>query len=331
MTITLDHRAINQSPLALLTASEARMLGIGLGVRQYARVRAGIYVARAAYEKLPGWQRYAVRVHAFVRKHPDAVLCLESAAVLLGLPYFNEPKDIHVYDADRSASRRFGDVAVHTGADPRAVGDVRGVLTTSPVDTAIDLMRVLPLAQGLAVADAAISPKQQGFTSVRGMRDLGLSQRNRRGRGRMNWVLDHADDRAESPAESVSRAVIGWCGFEHPELQREFHYEGEDDRVDFLFPSVGAIGEADGWGKYDFDDPRKAEQHLRNEKRREDRLRRHGHAFARWDLSDVWKITPLVTALRAAGVPLKHPRETAKLASLKSRPREKPYRARETT
>lgn len=138
------------------------MLGIGLGVRQYARVRAGIYVARAAYEKLPGSQRYAVRVHAFVRKHPDAVLCLESAAVLLGLPYFNEPKDIHVYDADRSASRRFGDVAVHTGADPRAVGDVRGVLTTSPVDTAIDLMRVLPSRRG------SRSPTRRSRPSSRG-------------------------------------------------------------------------------------------------------------------------------------------------------------------
>ncbi|WP_336646383.1 hypothetical protein [Microbacterium sp. USHLN186] len=294
-------------------------------------MRAGIYVERAAYENLPAWQRYAVRVHAFARKHPDAVLCLESAAVLLGLPYFNEPKDIHVYDAGRSASRRFGDVAVHTSANPREFGNVRGVLTTSPLDTAVDLIRVLPLAQGLAVADAAVSPRQEGFTSVDAIRDLGLSQQNRRGRGPMAWVLDHADGGAESPAESVSRAVITWCGFEHPKLQREFHYEDEVDRVDFLFPSVNAIGEADGWGKYDFDDPRKAEQHLRDEKRREDRLRRHGHAFARWDLGDVWRVTPLVNALSAAGVPIAHSREPAKLASLKTRPREKPYLPRETS
>lgn len=239
-------------------------------------VRGGIYVDREAYEKLPGWRRCAVRVHAFARKHPDAVLCLESAAVVLGLPYFNEPKDIHIYDPERDASRRFGDVAVHTSDDPRTIGDVRGIRTTSPLDTAVDLMRALPLAQGLAVADAAVSPARMGFATADALRELALSQRNRRGRGRLNWAISHADDRAESPAESVSRAVVGWLGFEHPELQCEFAHEGEQDRVDFLFPSANAIGEADGWGKYQLDDPGKAEQHLRDEKRREDRLRRTG-------------------------------------------------------
>lgn len=224
------------------------MLGIRLPSPAYTRVRAGVYVDRATFDALPNWQRYAVRVHALLRAHPDAILCLESAAAVLGLPVFEEPRDLHVYDPGRTASRRFGDVVVHTSADPRRVGDIAGIRTTSPIDTVVDLVRVLPPAQGLAVADAAISPSQRALTAVGDLRDLELSQQNRRGRARARWVWAHADERAESPGESVSRAVIGWCGFEHPESQRVFHYEGHEDRADFFFPTIGAIGESDGWG-----------------------------------------------------------------------------------
>jgi hypothetical protein len=315
--------------LPLITAEEGRMLGIRLPSGDHIRIRAGVYADRSAYTKLPSWERYAVRVHAFVRSHPDAVLALESAAVVLGIPYFNEPKDIHVYDPDRPASRRFGDVVVHTSHDPRLVGEISGVRTTSPVDTTIDLIRVLPLAQGLAVADAAISPAQDGFTDLSTLGERSDSQQNTRGRARLRWVYGNADARAESPGESVSRAVIGWCGFERPELQHQFHYDGHHDRVDFLFPSKRVIGESDGWGKYALADPAKAAQSLADEKRREDRLRRHGHPFARWDLADAWRVAPLAQALHAAGVPVCRPREHAMLAALARRPREKRVHPRE--
>lgn len=323
MTLLLPKRAISKSPLPLVTTEEGRMLGIRLPSREHLRVRSGIYVEREAYENLPAWRQYAVRVHAFVRQHPDAVLCLESAAVVLGLPYFNEPKDIHVYDPRRSASRRFGDVVVHTSRDPRTVGSTDGILTTSTEDTVVDLVRVLPPAQGLAVADAAISPAQQGVAELAELRELASAQINRRGCARLRWVWAHADARSESPAESVSRAVMGWCGFERPELQKEFHYDGFEDRVDFFFPSCHAIGEADGWGKYNLDNPSKAAEHLRDEKRREDRLRRHAHPFGRWDLADAWQVEPLARALRSAGVPIVRPRESTMLATIRHRPRER--------
>lgn len=328
-TFLLPRRAITRTPLPLITTDEGRMLGIRLPSPEYLRIRAGVYVDRASYLRLPSWKRYAVRVHAFIRSHPDAVLCLESAAVVLGIPYFNEPKDIHVYDPARRASRRFGDVVVHTSLDARVVGATAGIQTTSPVDTAVDLVRVLPPAQGLAVADAAIAPAQEGFADVSVLRERSDSQQNTRGRARLRWAWGHADERAESPGESVSRAVIGWCGFEHPELQQEFHYDGYDDRVDFLFPADRVIGESDGWGKYALGEPGKAAQNLADEKRREDRLRRHAHPFARWDLRDAWRVVPLAEALRAAGVSVTRPREHAMLARLAHRPREKRTHSRE--
>ncbi|WP_193596794.1 hypothetical protein [Microbacterium sp. YJN-G] len=314
--LLLTDRAVRECPLPLITRDEARMLGTTLGRTTHVRLRRGIHVRRAEYLDLKPWEQYAVRVHAFIRKHPDAVLCLESAAVLHGLPLFRHPRDIHVFDPDARTSQRFGDVCVHASADPRDVVRIAGAAVTSLLDTVADLARVTAPARALAVVDSAISPAQGGDLLIDAIRERVGEQQNGRGRAQLRWVCDRADGRSESPAESVSRAVIEWCGYEEPQLQHEFRYEGSLDRVDFLFPTRRTIGEADGWGKYRLDDPEAAAQNLRDEKRREDRLRRHGHPFARWDLTAAWRVTPLTDALRAAGLTPKHPTQSAMLATL---------------
>lgn len=325
------HRATTRSPLPLVTAAEARVLRLAVSGPGFARVRRGVYVDAAAAARLAPWQRYALRVHAFALAHPDAVLCLESAAVLLGLPLFGETRDIHVFDPDRTASRRFGDVCVHTSTDARGIVRVDGILCTSPTDAVVDLARVLPPAQALAVVDAAISPRQGGMLVVDDLRERAASQVSRRGVARLAWVWAHADTRAESPGESVSRAVIRWCGFEDPVLQAEFRYEGVTDRTDFLFPTSRTVGESDGWGKYgigDNDALEGAALRFRDEKRREDRLRRAGHPVARWEMADAVRVEPLATALQRAYVRLVRPRDRAGLATLRHTPRALPHRAR---
>lgn len=312
------------SPAPLVTIEEARALGTRVHSPAYRRVRPGIYIEGRVWESLAGWQRYQVRVQAFTRAHPDAILCLESAAVVHDLPLFGHPRDIHVYDPDRAASRRFGDVAVHTSADGRAVQLVAGIAVTDVADTVVDLARILPPAHALAVADAAVSPAQGGSLDVDELRGRASTQCTRRGRARLELLWPMIDSRSESPGESISRAVILWSGLEAPELQREFRYEGALDRVDFFFASVGVIGESDGWGKYGLDDPAGAQQRLREEKRREDRLRRHGHAFARWDYADAVRVEPLRLALLRAGVPAVRRPRPALLATLRRNPRSLP-------
>ena len=90
----------------------------------------------------------------------------ESAAVLSGLPIFGEPRDIHIYDPDRAHSRRFGDVCVHTSTDACGLDARSYVTTTSVAQTVVDLMRVLPPAFAVAMADTAVSPFQGGTSSV---------------------------------------------------------------------------------------------------------------------------------------------------------------------
>lgn len=321
MPLLLSTRAATRSPVPLITSAEGRVRGIRLPDPGYIRIRHGVYADARAVAALAPWERYAARVHAFVLAHPGAILGLESAAVFHGIPLFGECRDIHVYDPDRAASRRFGDVCVHTSEDAREVAEVDGVAVTSLADTVVDLMRALPPAQALAVVDAAVSPVQGGSASLDVLRELASDRADRRGSRGLTWALDRADPRAESPGESVSRAVIEWSGFETPELQRTFHYEGNEDRSDFFFPRAGAVGESDGWGKYDLGDAAAAERHLRNEKRREDRLRRHGHGFARWDYADAVRVEPMCRALTQASVRVIHAPDRARLASLHRAPR----------
>ncbi len=313
-----------RSPLMLVRAAEARALGLPVRSPAFHRVRPGVYADGTDWNALPGWKRYHVRVHAFLLVHPDAVLCLESAAVVLGLPYFGEPRDIHVYDPGRGASRRFGDVAVHTSDAARTIVKTAGIHVTSLTDTVVDLVRVLPPAYALAVGDAAVSAARGGPLTAGELREHEAGQANRRGGPPARGGGGGGAGATESAGESVSRAVIEWCGFEVPILQREFRYEGFRDRVDFHFPTANAIGESDGWGKYALDDPREAAARLTAEKRREDRLRRNGHGFARWDLADAQRVEPLRTALRAASVPLIGPEQQAMLATLRSSPRTLP-------
>ncbi|WP_447944146.1 hypothetical protein [Microbacterium aurum] len=321
MPLLLRDRAQLTAPTTLLTARDAAAAGIRPTHRTHHRVRAGVWTPLAHWQSLAPWERYAARVHAYLRICPDAILCLESAAVIHGIPLFGEARDIHVYDPSATKSTRFGDVVVHASADARDVVTVEGILVTSMVDTVVDLARVLPPAQALTVADAAVSPVQGGVLRLEQLRDRAAGQINSRGRARLRWVWDRVNGVAESPAEVVSRAVIEWTGFEEPVQQPVFHYEGHTDRTDFGFRSNRALCEADGWGKYDLDDPARAEAHLRNEKTREDRLRRHGHPFGRWDGAGATKVTPLVRALQATGLRPCHPEQPAMLATLRRSPR----------
>ncbi|WP_342001833.1 hypothetical protein MRBLWH7_002073 [Microbacterium sp. LWH7-1.2] len=267
------------------------------------RVRPGVYTFRDAWKDLAPWERYLTRVHAYALICPRAVFAYESAAVLLGLPIFGEPRDIHVFSAERRASRRFSDVCVHTSADARETVEVGGTRLTSVAATAVDLMRMLPPLYGLAVGDAAVSLVQGGTTDALELGRLADSQRTRRGIARLRLLLPAIDARAESPGESVSRGVILWAGFETPELQRVFRSEGREDRVDFAWPSVRAIGESDGYGKYVTETAEEAVRRVIAEKKREERLRRQCAAFDRWDMKTAEAVAPLVRRLERLGVP----------------------------
>ncbi|KAF2411720.1 hypothetical protein B1729_18805 [Microbacterium sp. B35-04] len=283
------------------------------------RIRAGVYLRKDIWVGLKPWERYRMRVLAVARTWKAPVFCLESAAVLQGLPIFGEPAHIHVLSADgRSWSE--GDVVVHGSTDDRKVSDAVGHCATSITETAVDLARVLPPAFALAVVDAAARILAAGGGSL-DVSAHGRSQANRRGVRQLDWVHARATAESESAGESVSRAVIEWLGYEEPEPQREFFYEGVTDRCDFYWRRLRIIGESDGYGKYDAADPKAMKAHFVREKQREDRLRRHEGGFARWDWGDTLRFEALDGKLRDAGLVPLYPRQPWLLSTLAHNPR----------
>lgn len=310
------------APAPLIAAGNALLLGAHPSMdAELHRVRPGIYTPRNLWSDLSEWDRYLLRIHAFHLVRPDAVFSHESAAALMGLPLFGHPRHLHVFDGRRSRSLAYGDVRVHTSADARRSQDANGIHLTTVADTVVDLARALPPAFGLAVVDAAV--RALGVTKAE-LHALLERQRNPRGRRRAEWSLSRATAFAESVGESLSRAVIEWCGFPTPELQHEHRVEGRLYRSDFCWPDQRVIGESDGWVKYRAEDPAGSAHAVRDEKRREDALRRAGWRIARWDYAATMSVTGLRDSLTAAGLSPTNAPDPINLAALARNPRSMP-------
>lgn len=122
-----------------------------------------------------------------------------------------------------------------------------------------------------------------------------------------NWqqALAFADARAESPAESKSRALFHTLGLTPPSLQTRIRTDAGTYRCDFCWEEDGVIGEVDGRIKY-FDpamlagrDPREV---VYAEKLREDALRRAGWIVVRWGWRELQDPKLLARRLLQAGV-----------------------------
>ncbi|MET0780794.1 MAG: hypothetical protein ABWZ16_04685 [Microbacterium sp.] len=317
MTLTIDSKAARPlavpSPVPLIPSSQVAHADREIADGRLVRVRRGILVPADAWAALKPWERYTARVHAVSMTHPDAVFCLDSAAAVVGLPVFGEPRDVHVIDTPGTTSRLTGGVRLHTTAGDRIIIDAGGILATSPLDTAIGTARSRHGALALAVADAALRADPQ--LTVEALVAHNESRISKRGRRLARWPLHRASALAETPLESVSRAAIEWLGYDEPELQREFRTDDIVDRCDMWWEGMRVVGEADGDLKYDGSLQPSAEA-IRREKNRDRRLRNHSDSVAHWGWADVANVTPLRDALRHAGLRQRHPESSRELYAL---------------
>lgn len=283
-----------------LTRDEDRTRARLRGDRAFVRVRPGVYAPSTAWAQAAPWERYRARVEAVALTWSDPVFALESAASLCALPVFGEPRLVHLYDPDASASRTIGDVMVHASVDPRPTTWLGGFAATTAAATAVDLGRVLPPAFALAVWDAAwrIHGAEPSWLTV-----VAAEQASRRGTRQLAWLAERATDKSESSGESVSRAAIEWLGFDPPELQVWFHTDGYDDRVDMYWRGARLIGESDGYGKYLAATSADTVGILRRERGRAARLRSTGNRLAQWDWHQTVAGEPLGRILSQAGLP----------------------------
>ncbi len=305
------------SPIALVRAAELTHSTRSIRRGEVVPVLRGVYAETGDWQSLPRWERDLARVHAHLLRDPDAVLCLESAALLWGLPTLGAIETVHVLADDTATSRRVSGIRVHTSAhSDRVIDEIGGIRLTSPAETCVDIARTRHPAAGLVLADATL--RRDATMTAAALAALNEQRASARGRRHARWALERADAAAESPLESTSRAGIEWWGFPTPELQHWIGpWDDDGDRTDMWWPAIGLVGEADGHLKYDgrFGDPVAA---LRAREERDRRLRRRGaRAVAHWAWDDLADPSALRDILLSAGLSPDRPPDLNRPAGLR--------------
>lgn len=256
------------------------------------------------------------RCQAHAARRPSLIFCLHTANELLGQPLLRA-RDVllHAYDKH---SARAGDLVIHEGRIPEEhIDDMHGLRVTSPLRTALDLARELPIPEALIPLDAALrstilqstattglpdhlaveSPAHQVQARERAEHVLG-SMRHLHGARLARRALSLANPQAESPAESASRGHLLLAEIVPLGLQvRVLDGDGVERRVDFLLTDRLA-GEVDGFIKYQGDD---GPQAMRREKRRDLALQRGGIFAVHWSAEEsFWQPHKLIRVVRHA-------------------------------
>lgn len=271
------------------------------------RVGRGAYVERATWDELGALGRYRLRLVAFARTRARPPLFShQSAAVLHGLPLIGEvPEHLHVTVGRTSGGRSAGRVVAHScevGAED--VTEVDGLRVTSLSRTAVDLAATAPRADAVVVADHIVHHGSPRLALL----EAWLRAQPMRGHRRARDVIAFADGRSESPLESLSRVSMHTGGVPQPDLQVQYSdVGGVIGRVDFAWPALELVGEADGDVKYldaSVRGGRSVERVMLDEKIREDRLRALGLRVVRWRWSTASDPKALAAHLAAAGLPV---------------------------
>jgi hypothetical protein len=221
-----------------------------------------------------------------------------SAARVYGLGVLgrDRPPLIQVTRAPGDPGGRTGrpGVRVHIAALPADhVVSIRGVPLTSVPRTVIDLARLLPFAEGVAVADSAL---HAGLTSKSALSAVISGCPRWPGLQRAREVTAFGDSRSESVLESLGRVAFHQFGLPPPDLQV---WVGDDEevvgRVDFLWRRYRTIGEADGALKYET--PARARAQLE----RDARLRAAGYEVVHFTWPEITRVpAQVVESLRVA-------------------------------
>src|SRR5215469_2051326 len=193
---------------------------------------------------------------------PNAVVSHESAAYLHSIDLLCTP-DVATLTCSpgRGWKARFG-VRLHAMELPAEhITTMARLPVTTSARTVVDLARTLGFRAGVVTADSALHRKLVTKPELRAV--LATCPRWR-GTRRAGAVIEFADGRAESPLESIARAVFADCGLPPPELQVWLGGTVEPvGRVDFYWKQYRTIAEVDGAIKYA--DPDRARAQLRRD------------------------------------------------------------------
>lgn len=240
---------------------------------------------------------------AFLKTSRGYVLSHTSAALWWGAPLLKLPPTVWASHPRPTAKSR-KTVRVSRGrplACEQAVRH-RGVRVTTPLQTALDCTRVLPLPDALCIADYMLHhwlmTKDEFAHAVSGMSGRGVRT--------ARDVVELMSAAAESCAETLARYHIVTMGFVLP-LEQVTLWTGEANyRPDFVWEEFKVILEVDGMIKYTGAYGRSGTEVIRQERYRQRQLEKMGYTVVRVQWEDV-AVRPenLRELLLRAGVRLK--------------------------
>ena len=291
------------------------------------RVMRGCYMERTLWDELHEPHRLLARTLAAAAlgaARPPTFSHLSAAAVW-NLPLYglarSSPQPVHVLTPPDRPGRSRGAVIRHSEPyDESDITTVAGLRVTTLSRTVRDLARLAAPELALGCADRALRllvglPHARVGQAAQAERteqwresQLALLHERRGARGvrRARRIIELADPRADSVAESVSRLQL-------VRLKIPFDFQvavaglhGATHRMDFDFVGQACFGEMDGRIKYTdpaYRNGRTLEQVLLDEKEREDEVRGlHRKAVLRWGWGSIGTARRLGERLSAFGL-----------------------------
>ena len=271
----------------------------------------GLFARKTRWDELNRAQRHCEIIRALAIIHPDWTFCSFSAACLLGLEVsWRHLNVVHVCSATKPSARLGAHIQRHQIEQADTVYRA-GILLTPPIQTVTDCLLQTGFADGMPIADSAIS--KLGLSRERLMEAVEKRAGARNGRAVRTALttLQYADARAESGGESVARAVMIETGFAPDRLQYELtdpFDSTESMRTDFAWERQArklTLGELDGLVKYTDQTMlagRTTAETLVAERQREAHLSLYGHPLIRFTMNEVRSAGVLAKKLQTAGV-----------------------------
>lgn len=280
------------------------------------RVARGAYLSDDVWTALDDRNQYLALIRAVATTRQCVpVLSHFSAAAIHGLPMGGAwPSTVHTIVGPTAGGRSRNRVVKHSlRLDDADVVEIGGLLVTSVARTVLDVAALTSPLVAVTMADRALHVDRRGrhlpMTTKADLMDVWERSLPARAHARTKEVIEFSTELADSPLESVSRVNMRVIGCPRPLLQSPFSdYLGFIGETDFDWTSFNLIGEADGDIKY-LDElyrgGRSAEQVMRDERVRENRLRALKLEVSRWNWSTAIRPAALRAHLQNAGLPIR--------------------------
>ena len=212
----------------------------------------GLFARKTRWDELNRAQRHCEIIRALAIIHPDWTFCSFSAACLLGLEVSWRHLNVaHVCSSTKPSARPGAHIQRHQ-IEPAGAIRLSSTSVTPPIKTVTDCLLQTGFADGMPIADSAISKLGLTREQLMGAVEKRAGARNGRAVRTALTTLQYADARAESGGESVARAVMIETGFAPDQLQYELtdpFDSTESMRTDFAWERQArelTLGELDG-------------------------------------------------------------------------------------